>query len=535
LPHLAVERAGTLTALLDDLARRHGGATALWYRGLAVTYAGLAAESRRVARGLRDLGVRADDRVALWLPNTPAWIAAFFACARLGAIALSTNTRFRSAEMSDILGRSGASFLLYWPGFRGIDFDAILGAADASSLRGLRGLIAYREDDAPVGPAGPAGLPVHAYRTLAACAPWDGDHAAPDRGCVMFTTSGTTRAPKFVLHHQAAIVTHLHDVARGFGYAAPGAVGLSVLPLCGVYGFATALAPLAAGAPFPMTSRFDVPQTLDLIRQHRVTNTNLTGDMIAALLAEARDADAFATIRFCGCGTGSTVHAASGEAKGLRITGLYGSSELQALFSHQDEVPAIEARSQGGGRPVSPLASVRTRDVETGAILPHGESGMLEIRAPSQLAEYFGNPEATAEAFTDDGFFRTGDLGCTVADGRFVYLSRMGDSLRLSGFLVSPVQIEAVVLEYPGIAACQVVGVEGPGGAKPYAFYLGHDHAAVDEAALTAFCRERMARYKVPARFVRLDAFPVTNGANGTKVQKARLREMATALTGGAA
>jgi fatty-acyl-CoA synthase len=154
----------------------------------------------------------------------------------------------------------------------------------------------------------------------------------------------------------------------------------------------------------------------------------------------------------------------------------------------------------------------------------------LEIRAPSQLAGYFGNAEATCAALTADGFFRTGDLGHTVADGRFIFQARMGDVLRLSGFLVSPVQIEAVLAEHPSVAACQVVGLERGGATQPYAFVTLRTGAHFDEAALSAFARARMARYKVPARIFCIDAFPTVQSANAIKVQKARLREMAQAL-----
>src|SRR5215203_3654066 len=100
--------ASSLTDFLAQHEQERGSAAALIYGGQPVTYLALAAESRRVAQGLADLGVRAGDRVALWLPNVPAWLACFFACARLGAIAVTVNTRFKSTEVADIVGRAGA-------------------------------------------------------------------------------------------------------------------------------------------------------------------------------------------------------------------------------------------------------------------------------------------------------------------------------------------------------------------------------------------------------------------------------------------
>jgi fatty-acyl-CoA synthase len=164
-------------------------------------------------------------------------------------------------------------------------------------------------------------------------------------------------------------------------------------------------------------------------------------------------------------------------------------------------------------------------------VLEHGAAGELEFLAPgSRMVEYLGNAAATASAFSEDGYYRSGDLGFTQEDGRFVFLARMGDALRLGGFLVSPAEIEDVVQEAPGIAACQVVAARRPAGLVPVAFVILREGAALDEAAVIGHVAARLARFKVPARVIPLDAFPVTPGANATKIQKGKLREMAEAL-----
>jgi fatty-acyl-CoA synthase len=176
---------------------------------------------------------------------------------------------------------------------------------------------------------------------------------------------------------------------------------------------------------------------------------------------------------------------------------------------------------------------VRACDPESGRVLAHDEPGELEFLAPSsRMVEYFGNPQATTEALREGGWYRSGDLGYTQADGRFVYLSRMGDTLRLSGFLVSPLEIEAAVQEVAGIAACQVVGATLGGAYRPVAFVLLQPGAALDEAAVIAHVAGRLARYKVPVRVHAIDAFPVTDGTNATKIQKHKLRELAEAGPG---
>ena len=517
----------TLPALLAQ--RLNNPAPALFDRGRAVSYRELSDASARVAQGLRKLGVRAGDCVALWLPNLPAWLATFFGCAQLGAIAVSVNTRFRSHELADILQRSRARVLLFWPEFKGIEFAGILAACDPRALEALEAVIVYGESGAPA-PASVLGKPAQAYSTLASGAPLNASDATPEAGCAIFTTSGTTKAPKFVLHDQRTVLSHAFDVVRGFGLDAESTLLLAP-PLCGVFGFCGALASIAAGRPFVMAPAWQPEDAAAAIVAHRVTHAIGTDEACAQLLDCGAEVE---RLRFFGYAAfnpaqGDIVQRA--DAKGLKLVGLYGASEIQALFARQDERAPAADRMLGGGLPVSPAARVRARDPETGALLPHGTQGELEFLAPgSRMAGYHGNPQATRDAFTADGYYRSGDLGCTLADGRFVYLARIGDALRLGGFLVSPAEIEAVVQEAPGIAACQVVGVPRADGLVPVAFVVLQPGAALDEAAAIAHVAARLARYKVPRRVFAVDAFPVTPGANATKIQKGKLREMAEAL-----
>jgi fatty-acyl-CoA synthase len=518
----------TLPALLAQRINS-GAATALVDRGRPVSYDELADQSRRVARGLRQLGVQAGDCVALWLPNLPAWLASFLACAQLGAIAVSVNTRFRSHELADILQRSRARVLVFWPEFKGIDFAGLLAACDPQALGRLSAIVAYDESGAAP-PAAVVGKRAISYAMLAGGAPLDEDAAAPHAGCAIFTTSGTTRAPKFVLHDQRTVVRHAIDVAGGFGIDADSALLLAP-PLCGVFGFCTAMAALAASRPLVMAPAWDAAQAARDLVAHRITHCNGTDEAFAQLLECRPD---FSNVRFFAYAAFNPAHediVRRAEAQGVKLVGLYGASEIQALFARQDENAPAAERMLAGGRPVSAAARVRSRDPESGALLAHGAAGELEFLAPaSRMAAYQGNPAASADAFTADGYYRSGDLGHTLADGRFVFLARMGDALRLGGFLVSPAEIEAVVQEAPGIAACQVVAVRRAAGLVPVAFVVLRDGASLDEAAVLARVAARLARFKVPQRVFPIDAFPVTPGANATKIQKGKLRELAEAL-----
>lgn len=492
-------------------------------------YGQLADASARVATGLQRLGIASGDRVAIWLPNADAWLACFFACARLGAIAVAVNTRFRSSELGDILERSRAKVLVFWPDFKQIDFAGILRDCDRDTLAHLTSFVAY---GAPGRDETLLGRPVVGYEDLAAGTPLADHPGTGDSGCAIFTTSGTSSRPKFVLHDQRTLTAHMHNVVRAWAIG-PDSVTLLVPPLCGVFGFCTALASLAGGGKLLMSPVWSAEEDADAIVRHRVTHMNASDTAIAQLLQQPQAAMYAASLRHIGYASFSPGEAdivARAEAARLCVIGLYGSSELQALLAGQDRSAPIAERSQGGGRFVCPVATVRARDPESGRILPDGDIGELEFLCPdSVMTGYFENAEATAAAFTPDRYFRSGDLGYTRAGNDFVYLARMGDTLRLGGYLVSPAEIEAVVQECDGVAECQVIGVTVGGALKPVAFVIPRDGAIIDEAAIVRHAVHRLARHKVPLRVLAIDAFPVTASANGSKIQKARLRELAMA------
>ena len=317
------------------------------------------------------------------------------------------------------------------------------------------------------------------------------------------------------------------EAARAFGYGDPDAVTILNVPMCGTFGMSNAIAPIAGGRPLVMMPTFDVRDSARMINQYRVTLMHATGDIVAQLRNYSSDPIPYPTIRrVLGVRAGQ---ARPADARGLKMIGIYGSSEMQAVLSKQDDDMTAEQREVGGGKLITKATQVRAVDLATGKVLPHGEQGELQFKGPSCMMGYYGNPEATREAFTADGFFKSGDLGYTVADGEFVFLSRIGDVLRLSGFLVNPMEIEAVLDAHPSVQTSQVVGVDGPRGPLPVAWVLLKPGAVLDEPALIAHCASQIANYKVPKHVLAIAEFPFTPSANGNKIQKAKLRDMATA------
>ena len=504
-----MEPALTLPALLERQCRERPDSLAFLEGERQFSYADLGARARGAAAWLAAQGIGPGDRVAVWLVNRNEWLALLFGLASLGATLVSVNTRFRSAEIDYLLSRSKARLLVMQREFRGIDFAAILQGLDPHKVPAVAEIGAALDWDARAPQA-------------------RGAH--PDALAATFTTSGTTRGPKLVMHRQRTLALHAQRVARAIGLDQPGARLLGVMPYCGVFGLCGALGALAGGAPIVNLEAADGDAAANLARRHAITHMFASDELYRRMAQAVEGHDPFPSARMFGYAAfqpGALELARAAWARRIPLFGLYGSSEVQALFSAQDAQLPLEERIEAGGRAVSPDAQVRVRDLETGRLAAAGESGEIEIRAPTSFMGYLDDPQATAEAMTADGFFRTGDVGRLRADGSFVYETRKGDAIRLGGFLVNPVEIEDLLKRLPGIADAQVMAVEMGNQMRCVAFAIPAAGAAPAEAGVIAAARGVMAGYKVPARVWFVDAFPVTQSANGTKIQRARLREMA--------
>jgi len=491
-----------------------------------ITYRQMVKQAANVAGGLKSLGFMPGDRIAFWLPNVPAYVILLIASARLGVTAVAVNTRFGAGEVEDIAGRAGAKALALWPGFDGIA-DDILARIDPLALPKLEMLIEM--GGGAVAATGWENAPCIRFEALLDDPPMDASLAGPDMDCATFTTSGTTSAPKIVVQAHGSLARHALDVAAGFGFGSE-TVSLQALPLCGVFGFAQAMAVLASGGRLVMLAKFDGAQAAGLIRQWSVDSFAASDDMIQRILDAGPEP--FPSLKFIGYAAFNSALddiVERAQARGVTLRGLYGMSECMALYSVRPIDAAVSERKKGGGTPVSPDARVRVTDPETGAVLPMGEAGALEVAGPSLFARYDGNPDATEAAFTEDGFFRTGDLARLEPDGSFEFLGRMGDVLRLGGFLVNPAEIEEHLQTHPSVHAAQVVAVGTAQGMRAVAFVVVSEGQALDHAALIVHC-QTLARYKQPMRFATLESFPVIESANGIKIRRTELRELAKAL-----
>jgi fatty-acyl-CoA synthase len=513
-----------VSCLVDAFAQRANLPPALIREGEPVSFPDLAERSAALAGGFSRLGIRRGDIVLLWMANAPAWLETMLACGLLGASVFAVNTRFRAGEVAAILRRTGPRAVVFDPRFRSIDFSALID--EAVALAGCSAPIRIAGGKSPASDAEIGKLVRSGPGTFAPT-------GAPDDPLVLFTTSGTTAAPKYVVHPQRTILAHAADVARGFGYEEADAVLLQALPYCGVFGFCQAMGALAAGRPSVVQPAFDGAEAASLIARHRVTHFNATDDMLQAIV-DAAELGALGSLRLVGAASfnrGPDALAEIAAQYGVPVVGLYGMSEVQALFARRALEDPPERRFAGGGRPVGAAADIRVRHPETGALCGAGEPGEIELCGAARFAHYHGDAEATRRTIDAEGYVRTGDLGRLDGDGGFTFHARMGDVLRLGGYLVNPEEISAFIAGLDGVAGCQVVGIDVDGRQRPVAFVTAVPGKSIDTDEVLAACRSALATFKVPISIHAIDEFPYVISPNGTKIQRNELRILAQGLT----
>lgn len=517
------------TPLLKDLLADQPDAPALSVFGSThpgVSRGELKVAAQSAAHYLACQGFERGDVIALWLPNTLSWIQLLFASAKLGLLVIPISTRYKAAEVKHLLEVSRARAIVVPRRFLDIAYANIAEQLRTEVPTLKRVLV---QDD------------------LTALLPWTDAQsqqcelertALADQLLSCFSTSGTTGYPKLAAHSHSSIARHAYQVAEALDLHA-GDVMLCPLPLFGVFGYMAVMAALAAGASCVLMPVFEANDAARAVEQHRVTHMIGADSMFDPMLNIA--GTDFSSWRravqadFVGLSLHVTLR---GDERGIKFSGTYGSSECYSLMSFQDWTGAAQVRARAGGAPHDPLTLVRIVDPETGLTAKPGEPGEIQIKGPNVLASYLNNPQATAAAITDDGWYRTGDLGYQEEGQAFVYLARMGDSLRLRGYLVNPAEIETCLMQHSSVGGAQVVGVNRSGVGDVAVAYvvrggIAPEVAEIDEASMEAalikHCKDRLASYKVPQRVILIEAFPAINGPNGTKIQKRQLREMANA------
>ncbi|WP_060576042.1 MULTISPECIES: AMP-binding protein [unclassified Pseudonocardia] len=512
--------------LLDLLGRGAGRGAVIddGTGGPTVPLSRLLAASERLAGGLAGWGLVPGDRAAVVLPHGPDWYLVHLALARLGVLTVPVSTRLAAPEIDDLVRSARCRLVVVDPGFLGLGLDRVAARLSRS------GAIDRVLTTAPT--TVPGARELDDLDGMAPAVAGDGASAP----LVCFGTSGTTGAPKLAVHTHDGVAGHVAAVADATGLTGEcggGRVVLGALPPCGAYGYTLAMAALAAGCRLVTVPTFTPTELFDLVATHRVEVVAVTEAILRAALA-AGVPHPGGHWRLAASAGGSLADvAATLERDGTRVVNVYGASEVLALLAVRDPSAAVPERAAAGGTIVGEQAAARAevRAVVPGTdtLLPAGQDGELQFRGPSVFTGYLDSPAATAAALGPGGWYRSGDSGRVESGGAaFDYLARLSDTLRLKGFLVDPGQIEEVLLAHPGVGEAQVVGVPDPGTDEDLAVAFVVGAAQPDE--LRAWCRERLAAFKIPARIEWVDDIPVIPSANGDKALRRALRERAVSL-----
>lgn len=515
---------------LDDLLAAHrarGPQSVVCWRedGGEVTLAAFEELVGGCAAWLRDHGVTRGDRIAVMMLNRPEWLAILFAAARVGAAVAVINTRYRANEIHHILRSSQAKLAILQDDGGKPDFCTVMSEVPGDDLP-------YLEAFALLGDSGREqliGRPCLRFAPEPRALTRDLDSDASDP-VIFFTTSGTTSLPKLVMHAQKTIGLHAIAARETLRFEEiPPRGYLAGLPFCGVFGLNPTLAAIGFAVPVQLIAMFDAEIAARLIRERELSHLVGSDEMYRRILDH--DADVLAQMTLCGFGAFTPGLAEVLEAAaraGVPLAGVYGSSEVNAIFTIQAPDLPIEERLKGGGRPAArDEPRLRVVDPDTGEICPPGRTGLLHIAARSNFIGYYGNPEATAKAIDSEGFFNTGDMAYLREDGSLVYVARMGDAIRLSGFLTDPSEIEEALKVHGGLREVQVIGVDIDGQTRAAAFVRRDPASSLDTEAVIRTLKVQVAAYKVPTRIWEIDEFPTIPSANGLKIQRTTLRQWA--------
>lgn len=502
--------------LLAERAETHGDKNFVTDGTTARTYDALAGRSRRLATGLRRLGVEPGDRIAVQLPNWTEFVLIAAAVSRLGAVLVPIMPIYRAAEVGYILRHAGARMAITCEEFKGFGHLEMFESLRAESPE-LTSLVVAR-GEAP----GAASLDELADTPEGSL----GEPPSPDDGFLIVYTSGTTSRPKGCFHTFNTVRASAAAIAKSVRYTEDD-VQFGPSPVTHSTGLVTSVVlPLLTGASSHLMESWEPGEGLQRIAKHGCTAA-VTATPFLQMLSKAYDPDRHdaSSLRLWVCAgspiPGSIVRHAAEQFPGCRVLSLYGRSEnFLTTMCTVDDPPERSATSDGSA---VAGASVKIVD-ESGAELPRGTEGDIAYRGPSHMLEYYRDPEQTAGLFTPDGYSRSGDLGHMDADGYVRVTGRLKDIVIRGGLNISSRELEDLLVEHPAVAEAAVVGMPDERLGERVCAYVvpapGQAPPSLED--LTSYLRSRdVATPKLPERLELLDQLPMT--ATG-KVRKHVLR-----------
>ncbi|KWR88641.1 acyl--CoA ligase [Cupriavidus sp. IDO] len=474
--------------------------------GHVLTFGALAADADALGERYAAAGLESEQTVSVYLPNGEQTARLLLGTMACGLVVNPINLLCQPAQLRYILSHSDARLIFTWPGGEaaireasrdaGLEVPVVVTAPGATDLPALP---VVRTDARPLPPP------------------------KPDAPALLMYTSGTTGTPKGVLltHHNLA--TNGANVSREHALGPADRV-LATLPLYHINGLVvTAIAPLVHGGSVVMPMRFSASSFWKDITRHGCTWLNVVPTIIAYLLNDP-DGKAPDGVRFCRSASAALPpehHRAFESRFGIGVIETMGMTETAAPAFSNPLDPG-QRRIGSIGRPSGTRAHVLGRD---GKPLPDGQIGEIVLQGENVMAGYYKAPEVTRDAFTHDGWLRTGDLGYRDADGYFYITGRAKELIIKGGENIAPREIDEALLRHPAVLEAAAVGVpDSAYGQEIVAFVVVREATPCDDAVLRAHCLRELGRYKTPKEFRFIAELP--RGPSG-KVQRLKLLDPA--------
>jgi fatty-acyl-CoA synthase len=490
------------------------------HQGYRATYRQLWDETTTVARALLVRGVKKGDRVGIWSPNRYEWVVLQYAAARVGAILVNVNPAYRAHELEHVLKHAGVSLLFHARGFRGTDYVALVSEVRLRCPE-LQQTVVLDEE----------------WSSLAADARRTSDEELrrvelalqfDDPINIQFT-SGTTGFPKGATLSHHNILNNGFFVGERCRYTEEDRVCIPV-PLYHCFGMVMGnLACTSRGATmvFPAES-FDPVATLRAVQEERCTSLYGVPTMFIAELEHP----AFREFRYGTLRTGimagspcpvEVMKKVQQDLHMPEVTICYGMTETAPVSTQSRTDDPLDLRVSTVGQ-VHPHVEIKIVDPTTGRVLPRGEAGELCTRGYSVMLGYWRDPPATRQAIDDGRWMHTGDLATMDDRGYVNIVGRIKDMVLRGGENIFPREVEEFLYTVPGISDVQVIGVpDRKYGEELMAWVKLRPGAALTGDDIRAWCKGRIATYKIPRYWKFVDGFPMT--VTG-KVQKFRMREL---------
>jgi HIP---CoA ligase len=507
----------TFPAVLRHAAEQEPEAEAVVAGQRRLTFGELRRRVLGASRAALAVGVRPGDRVAVWAPNSDRWIVAALGVVSVGAVLVPVNTRFKGEEAHDVLSRTGASLLFVDDSFLGADRLGLL--ADQPDLPELRATVRL-DDDAEWEAFLRGGDAVPAEEAESAA-----EAVRPDDVSDIIFTSGTTGRPKGVMVTHEQSVRVFDTWAETVGLE-PGDRMLVVAPFFHTFGYkAGMLACLLRRATVVPVPVLDVDAVLALVARERITVVPGPPTLYATILEHpARAAHDLSSMRLAVTGASvvptELIRRMRDELGFRTVLTAYGLTECTGYATGCRQGDPDDVVSLTSGRAIEGV-EVRVVD-EKGGDVPTGEPGEVVVRGYNVMVGYWQDPEATAEAVDADGWLHTGDVGVLDEAGNLRITDRLKDMYVVGGFNAYPAEIEQVLVRHEAVSEAAVVGMPDERlGEVGKAFVVPRAGAAPSSDELVAWCKERLAGYKVPRTVELVEALP--RNATG-KVDKKALR-----------